>query len=196
MNAKLVDKFEELGQNRKHGIQERQARVTLGASVMRVFAGGTDDKVRPVLGKIRLDGLPKMRGQQQYRRWFEKQLERVAKAIYSLNRTRSAVNPGYKWGHAAKILNLFMDGIVRQSRYFTDKEAKRIEPWLYVPLDSRVMGALNACDVDTPTRIRKIASSKTFYRIQDEMGEAAACAGVSRILFDDVWASGDDGKES
>jgi len=188
---KLVEKFRELSQKRKHAIQERQARLTLGPSVIRVFAKGTNDMVRPLLERIELDDLTKLDGQAEYKRWFEKNLHRIAKKILVLNNKidRPGIHPGYKWGHSSKIMNSFIEGIVRQSRYFTDSEAKRIESWLYVPLDSVVMRELRDCGVATPKTVNGIASGSQFYGLQEKMGRAAACAGVSRILFDDVWAS-------
>ena len=42
---------------------------------------------------------------------------------------------GYKWGHATKILTLYIREFVLNSRYFTDAQVQAILPWLYVPID-------------------------------------------------------------
>jgi hypothetical protein len=188
---KLVEKFKELSQRRKRAIQERQARLTLGPSVIRVFADKTSDMVRPLLERIELDDLTKLDGQAGYKQWFERNLHSIAKKVLVLNNKgdRPGIHPGYRWGHSSKILNSFMQGIVRQSRYFSDIKAKRIEPWLYVPLDSVVMSELRACGVSTPKRIKEIRTATMFYDLQDKMEKAAKRVGAPRILFDDVWAS-------
>lgn len=189
-NAKLVERFNAIRDRRPRAIQERLARVTLGSSMMRAFAKKTSDAVRPVLASLDLEAVAACNGPDAYRRWFEKQLDRIAQTVLTVNPPtgRPGLHPGYKWGHSAKILNSFMQHAVRQSRYFSEGDARRIEPWLYVPLDSVVMKELRACGIPTPLRINRIDSAEVFYRLQDIIGAAAAQTGISRILFDDVWA--------
>ena len=74
----------------------------------RVFATGTKAALLPVLARIPVDELPKLDGEAPFRTWFERQLEVVAAAILRLNppAVRPRIHPGYKWGHATKVLAL------------------------------------------------------------------------------------------
>lgn len=186
----LVVEFHRLAGKHKEALLCRAARLILAGSVLRVFEAGSDHDMYPVLVKLEVDRLPGLGGQEEFRHWFEVALGRLARAILKKNRDRASIHPGYKWGHATKVLTLFLRELVLSSRYFTDAEARRIEPWLYTPLDRVALRRLNAVGYPTVWAIKDIDTPKLFYRIQNDLGEAAAVAGASRIWFDDNWLDG------
>jgi len=83
-------------------------------------------------------------------RWFDIQLDRLARAIKPLNSRNHRIAPGEKWGHATKILTLFVRDLVLKSRYFHDKDAKRIPQFLHAPIDGIVIKRLRKLGVRLP----------------------------------------------
>jgi hypothetical protein len=135
--------------------------------------------------------MPHIAGPRQFEEWFEGQLERLARVISSRNKANSRVNPGLKWGHAAKVLALYLRDVVLHSRFFTDAEVERVAPWLFVPVDSKVMERLSNLGVELPfTQIREIATKADFYVVQKLLADSCA-PGIARVVFDDVWADRD-----
>jgi len=188
MTKELIEAFKEIRDNHRKAMRQRMAREVLGSSVIRVFESKTKQELMPLLAAIDIGCLTEFKEEQEYRAWFEKELSKLADAIKHMNPQNSKIYPGYKWGHAAKILNLFVSSLVLNTRYFADAEADRISRLLYVPIDSTVMNRLRQLGVDLPfTYIREIKDKNEFYRIQDMLGEAASQVGVPRIWFDDVW---------
>jgi hypothetical protein len=166
------------------------ARSCIPASVTRVFATGTKAALLPVLAKVPVDELPKLDGEAAFRAWFERQLGLVAATILRLNPPdiRPGIHPGYKWGHASKVLALYLRDLVLYSRYFPDADAQRIASWLYCPIDSIVMKRLRELGEKPGVfLIAGIDSPKKFWHVQDTLGAAAARAGVPRVWFDDNW---------
>ena len=170
-------------------MRSRVARVVLGASVMRVFAPDTKAGLMTTLENLPVDELPQV-VKDDFRRWYETQLKKVAAEIRKRNAENSRVQPGLKWGHAAKVLSLYLRDLVEHSRYFTDREAKAIAPLLHVPIDGIVIDRLRALSVTTPCRkIKEIDSAAKFYEFQELLEDAAKRVGVPRIWFDDNWGA-------
>lgn len=164
------------------------ARGATSSSVVRVFEKDTKEDLMRALRDVPVESLPKMTGCEEFEAWFETQLSHVAHVIKKRNRTNPRVNPDLKWGHAAKVLALYLRDIVLHSRFFTDVEVTRITPWLFVPIDSRVIERLTDLGVRLPFRqIRQIASKDTFYAVQDLFASGSG-QGIPRVVFDDVWA--------
>lgn len=166
------------------------ARSCIPPSVTRVFAKGTKDALLPVLAAIPIDELPQLGGEAAFRAWFERQLEVVAAAILRLNppTVRPGIHPGYRWGHASKVLALYLRDLVLFSRYFPDADAERIAFWLYCPVDGIVMKRMRELGEKPGVfLISGIDSPKKFWHVQDTLGAAAARAGVPRVWFDDNW---------
>ncbi len=109
-----------------------------------------------------------------YRAWFYCELNRISRAIDRTNRVNDRVRPGAKWGHGTKVLSLRVASVALASRSFTDTQVARIEPLLYVPIDSVVIGELRNLGVERPfRRIREIDSAKKFFDVQRALGAAA-----------------------
>jgi hypothetical protein len=167
------------------------ARAATGSSVIRVFERGTKEDLLRTLLRVPIEAMPHIAGPRQFEEWFEGQLERLARVISSRNKANPRVNPGLKWGHAAKVLALYLRDVVLHSRFFTDAEVERVAPWLFVPVDSKVMERLSNLGVELPfTQIREIATKADFYVVQNLLADSCA-PGIARVVFDDVWADRD-----
>lgn len=195
----LDDEYRRIAAAHRAATRRFTARSCIPASVTRVFAKGTKDALLPVLARVPVDELPGLSGEAEFRPWFTRQLEGVARTIRRLNPpdTRPGIHPGYKWGHSSKVLALYLRDLVLFSRYFPDAEAERIAFWLYCPVDGIVMkrmrelgenpGAYLISGIDTPAK---------FWHVQDTLGTAAARAGVPRVWFDDNWGDRDRDRDA
>lgn len=185
---KLVEEYRRIAQNHQDAILLRVARIILGPSVIRVFRSGTKEDLIPVLVAMKVDELKHMRQETEFVEWFHQQLDQVALAIRKKNKDNPRVNPGYKWGHAAKILTLFIRDLVHCSCYLNSSTIKRVNPWLFNPVDGIVIKRLRHLDCRLPVRtIKEINSRRKFDTIQDLLGLAARQAKVPRVWFDDIW---------
>lgn len=185
----FVDEFKRVKAGHAKALQARVARSVLGPSVMRVFATDTNDDVRPLLEKLSLHELTTLESEPDYKAWFDPKTRLVADKLRIRNASNDRVNPGLRWGHATKILALFMRDMVLSSRLFSDAEANRIAFWLYTPIDSIAMKRLRRLGADPGfSLIKDIDTREKFYGVQDALGEAARKVGVPRVWFDDNWA--------
>lgn len=185
---KLVQEYERIKKDHKQAIQIRAARVVIGPSVGRVFAPGTVKKLRPVLAEMDLTSMETITTQKQFKLWFEGRLNILARAIKRTNPNNTRIYPGYKWGHATKILCLFLNDIMVHRAYFNNKTARRLVKFLYAPIDGIVIERLNRLGIAMPfAKIKEIDAASKFYGLQDILGEAAKKAKVPRIWFDDNW---------
>jgi hypothetical protein len=186
---RLEKEFLRIKSAHRKALKNTASRSVLGPSVMRVYARGTRNALMPVLAEeIDIDALTAIRHQEAFSRWFDTQLGRVARAIRPLNSRNDRIAPGAKWGHASKILTLFVRDLVLRSRYFTDKDARKISRFLHAPIDSIVIKRLRKLRVHLPfSRIKDIDSRKKFYDVQESLASAARKAGIPRVWFDDNW---------
>jgi len=156
--------------------------------VIRVFERGTKAAILQRLDKIDLDALLGLESQRAFEKWFRNELNALARVIKVTNGSNPRIHPGYKWGHGTKILALYTREIVLNSRYFNDREAKRISPWLYVPIDGVMIRHLRKLDMYLPfRRIKEIDTAQRFFAVQNALGKEAEGVGVPRVWLDDVW---------
>jgi len=186
----LQERLETIQADHRRNILRRAARVTLGSSVLRVFAEGTKADVIEALLAIPVDVLLDLRTPRAFRKWFLPQLEAVARAIRRKNTaTNSRVGRGLKWGHGTKVLCLYLREVVENSRYFTDDQTARIAPLLFVPIDSIVMERLREDGVRLNfSQICEIDTARKFYGVQHALAAPASAVGVPRVWYDDAWA--------
>lgn len=190
----LRTEFQRIKREHQKALVKNSARAILGASVIRVFDKGAKDKLRQALERLPIADLTKHRGEEDYRKWFDLSLSKVSKVLKECSppSERSRIYPGYKWGHAAKVLNLFVREVVENKRYFTSKQAAVIRFWLHVPIDSRVIERLRHLGVNLPfDNIKQICTRRMYYEVQDLLKRAADAESVPRVWFDDVWAMRD-----
>jgi hypothetical protein len=186
---KLAEKFRCIKKLHRKTIQRKHARLTIGSSVGRVLKKDSKEQIWPILEKIPVDEIVQLQGEQDYKNWFEKHLDVLAQKIAETNRGNRRIYPGYKWGHATKILCLYLRSVVMDGEYFPQNYKKKIKYWLYCPIDSQVMNALKKYGVNLPfDKIKGIDKPEKFYDVQDKLKQAASEVGVPRIWFDDVWA--------
>ena len=184
----LVSEFKRIEQEHRKALRITAARVVLASSVTRVFESGTKKHLFPILVSIDVDEMPKFSAQDEFRNWFEQNLNTLAEVIKHNNPNNPRVNPGYQWGHGTKVLTLFLREIVLNRCYFSDAEMERISFRLYVPIESIVMKLLSSLGCPLPFKaIREIDTAEKFYGVQDLLSEAATKVGVPRVWFDDNW---------
>jgi hypothetical protein len=185
----LKKEYVRLGKNHRNAIRTRIARTTIGASVGRVFKKKTKERIWPILKEIPVDAMLRLKNEPSYKEWFKKQLKVLAHKIGSTNKGNTRIFPGYKWGHATKILCLYLHDIVMHGEYSQQNDRERVKYWLYCPIDGLVMKSLKKCDVALEfTKIKDIDTEEKFFAVQDLLKKAAQEAGVPRIYFDDNWA--------
>ena len=172
---KLLEAYHRIRDGERSAIRTRTAREVLGASVIRVFAPGTKPPLIEQLESVDVDALPGLADETAFREWFVAELNALARTIKHRNPNRPSIYPGYQWGHATKILSIYCRDMVLRTRYFDEREAQRLVPWLYVPLDGMVIRKLHACGVVLPFRqIREIDTERKFFDTQDLLGAAAS----------------------
>jgi hypothetical protein len=165
-------------------------RSALPASVIRGMAPGTKAALTARLEHIPVDELLSIEAEPAYRGWFEAQLDPLGRIIRRLSppNVKPRLYPGYKWGHAAKVLSLFVRDLVLRSRYFRDEDADRIAPMLCCPIDGVVLKRLKQIGVGVGVeRIYQVDSKRLYWSIQDQLEAAARSVSVPRVWFDDVW---------
>ncbi len=184
----LVAEFRRIKNDHRKAIKNTVARSVTGPSVMRVYKPGTREALLPVLARIDIDRLARIRSQEAFTRWYNSQLRQVAAAIEHRNHGNNRILPGAKWGHATKILSIFVRDLVLRSNYFSRKDARRIALYLHAPIDGIVMSRLRKLGVPLRfSKIKEINSATKFYRVQQMLSVAAEEVGVPRVWFDDNW---------
>jgi hypothetical protein len=154
-----------------------------------VFRQNTKPGLLIVLAGLPVDELAVV-NQTGFSEWYEQQLVTVSEELWVHNSENPRVQPGLKWGHATKVLSLFLRDLVLHTRYFPDKDADRIERWLYAPLDSIVMARLRFLGLTLQFRkLRQIDTAQKSYSVQEALRTAADSVEVPRVWFDDNWAS-------
>jgi hypothetical protein len=184
----LIAEFERIKVDHRKALRHRAARIVLGPSVVRVYQKGASKRLFEVLVAIPVDELAEIKTQGQFRTWFEHRLDGLASVLHELHQGDGRIYPGYKWGHATKVLTLYLREIVLNSRYFQDGEIDRIVPFLYTPIDDIAMKRFKKLGYRLPFQaINQVDTPEKFYDAQDLLGQAAAEVGVPRIWFDDNW---------
>lgn len=188
MVSAIDNEFRRIKEQHLQALRKTTARVVLGPSVMRVYAKGTRDALLPLLPKLDVDTIVYFKNQEQFSAWFDKHVARIAKVIDRCNPSNMRIRPGFKWGHATKIMALYVRDLVLSSRYFSDADAEKISPYLHVPIDSVVIDRLRKLGVRQPfTKIKEIDTRKKFYAVQDVLASAALAHNIPRVWFDDNW---------
>ncbi len=186
---KLVEKFAELKAKQRGDTATRIAKVVTGGSVIRVFNKDTTKDLVSALKQIKLDTFARCQNQVEFDRFFFRALDQIDAAILIRNEHNKRLGNGRKWGHASRILCLFLRDSVFYSRYFEGNVARRLQQFLYMPVDSKVIKHLRACGAPiTPQKIKEIDSEEEFRRIQNLLALAAKRANAPRIIFDNVWS--------
>ena len=184
----LVDEFRRLeARHNSRLVIERAVAVALGPSLIRAFKKGSKAHLIPVLLAVDLEKLVSCRSRQEYQRFFRNELKKIHKALASVKLNSKKHGKGLKWGHATKILCIFLRDLVLYSRYFDKPTAEHLERFLYNPIDGIVIRKLRDLGADPGVRkIKEIDTPKKFWDIQDLLDKAAKLANTIQVRFDDV----------
>jgi len=111
---KLEEEFRRIQEHHREALVLAVARMSLPGSITRVFRKGTKVTLLGTLVRLPVDEMTSLTDGDAFERWYETQLDTVAAAILSDNPNTdgSRIHPGYKWGHAAKILSVFLHNLV------------------------------------------------------------------------------------
>ncbi|MHB1218207.1 MAG: hypothetical protein ACYC1L_08425 [Alphaproteobacteria bacterium] len=185
----LVEKFRCIRNSHETSTIKTIARVALGPSVMRVYTKNTTANLLKVLSSINANELRAIQNQTEFAAWFDALVSTIHRCIRKTNEGNKKIRPGAKWGHSSKIAAIFVRNLVLNSRYFSDRDARRLSGFLYVPIDSIVIKELKKLKQPLNfSRIREIDTRRKFYNIQNVLGAAARQARTPRVWFDDIWA--------
>lgn len=189
--GRLAQRYLDLAKTDRNATVLRVAKIVTGASVVRVFDKGTARRLVDALVLLDLEKFAQCKTDEEFDKFFFLSLDQIDEAIDKRSRRNDLLGEGRKWGHASKVLCLFLRDLVLYSRYFRDDEVRRLQNLLYMPLDSVVMKHLRSCGVSIKARqIKDISSCDEFQEIQRIFTVAAKHANVPRILFDNVWSQG------
>ena len=83
---KLKKEYRRIKKEHRKAILLRLARSAIGSSVGRVFKKGSKKQICHKLGQIRVDEILCLRNEQDYKKWFEKQLNVLAQIIKKTNK--------------------------------------------------------------------------------------------------------------
>src|SRR5688572_7715832 len=171
-------------------VKKRICKIVLGSSVIRVFVEGTKYSLLKCLDNIPIDEVIKIQSQTAYDKWHYKQVNKVYICLKSQrgNTKRIDNDEGLKFGHATKIVNLFIGHLIFYSPYFKKKHTKCVYNFLHVPLDSKVFDALRVCsEQQVPSTIKEV-TKETYYSIQEEIRQHAVAYKIPPLCFDDyAW---------
>lgn len=177
-------------ENYKKAIKSRISKIILGSSVIRAFNKETKNDVLKSLLRIDVSKLYEISSIRGYDLWHNQKTASVYKALLKKNAKKFKKDlEGLKWGHATKILNLFMGHLLLYSPYFDNaKYIKRVYGYLHVPIDSKVFALLRQCGVDTPKSIKSI-TKQDYNNIQEVLRTGASTHLIAPLLFDEyAWA--------
>lgn len=192
-SKKLVENFREIKIRQKDSAIKRTALVTLGASLIRVFEKKTKEDLLEVLGSVPIADLRKINSESKFETFYKLQLNRIERAVLKRNAKNKKLGKGLKWGHCTKVLSIFLREIVLRSRIFPDTRVDQLKPFLYAPLDSKVLRRLRKCGLaKVPHKINKLKTARQFWELQESIRKAAKEAGTFAIYLDDVWVEDTD----
>ncbi|MBN8865489.1 MAG: hypothetical protein J0H92_19095 [Sphingobacteriales bacterium] len=175
--------------------KKRVARIILPNSVIRVFTAGTKLAIFDCLQKIDVDELPALKTRELFDSWHKTQLGKVSKSISGFGNNLAEIGEeGIRYGHAAKILNLFLGHLVFFSPYFSTTASEKVRHFLHVPFDKKIFVSLRSFQIkDVPNSIKSVDRT-TYYRLQAQLREAAGKRSVPPLYFDDYAWTIDDRK--
>lgn len=193
MNITSVDnvyQYLSIEKNYKHAIKMRVCKIILGSSVIRAFKPKTKADLLISLIKIDFKGLYSINSEKKYDAWHKKRVDAIYKSLLRNNEVKFKDDlEGLKWGHATKILNLYIGHLLYYSPYFGNaKYINRIYTYLHTPLDSKVFKVLKKSMVATPKSIKSIRRVE-YLTIQQILREKAKPFSIASIVFDEyAWA--------
>ena len=97
---------------------------------------------------------------------------------------------GLRYGHATKILNIYVGLLVFYSPYFDPKKVKTVKHFLHVPLDSKVFKDLRRCTIKPVPKTIKDIDESSYNRLQEVIRKAALEKKLPPFYLDEYsWTS-------
>jgi hypothetical protein len=159
----------------------------LGASVIRVFRKGTKQDILNAVQQIDFARFDRASTQRQYFGAFKAALDLVARSLRKRNSRNTKVNPGLKWGHAAKILNIVIRDLTFVGQ-FDEAQVDRLEKFLYCPIDRVILKSLRDRGYGKylDNGIKDIDSETKFHEVQAIIDVNARRVKIPRVWWDDL----------
>lgn len=193
INERLIEQFRQIKVRMEKTAVKRTALITLGPSLIRVFEKKTKKDLRKALESVQIKKLRDIKNESDFKNFYVNNLNRIKKAVLKRNAKNKKLGNGLKWGHCTKVLSIFLREIVLRSRIFPDADVKRLEPFLYAPLDSKVLRRLRNCGLPkVPRRINELGTASQFWRLQESIKKAASPADLFAVNLDDIWVEDGD----
>lgn len=187
----LLDVFKETKEKHQQALKNRFAREVLGSSIIRVFEKNSKNGlILSLTKKVDIDRLKKINNHSDYAKWHTVNLVPIAKEILKTNSNNKRISGGEKWGHAAKILNLYVfNCVLNNSALFTRKQSEILQNFLHVPIDNLIIKELKRCNQKVPSNnIKGITSKKHYDKFQEILSFHSKQINIPAIYFDDyVW---------
>jgi hypothetical protein len=173
-------------------IKKRIIKIILGSSVIRALPPKSKPSLMTCLDSIALKQLHEVNSQETFDIWHKKQVSKVEACLVKCNaKSQRFEKDEQLFGHAIKVLNLFMGHLVLNSEYFSQEVKARTKYLLHVPLDSKVFSALkNEPGLNVPKYIKSLTPG-TYQAIQKKIREFATKANLPSIYLDDYAWAGD-----
>lgn len=170
-------------------VVNRMIKIILGSSVIRVFSKGTKPALMKGLKAIPVNELNQLTTQTEFDSWHQSHVRKIQRILERSDKDRARFEKGELFGHATKVVNLYLGHLVLYSHYFKKVTINRVKYLLHVPLDSKVFIALRGePSLIVPGSIKELKSG-SYDKIQKAIREHALNAGLPAIYFDEyAWA--------
>ena len=172
-------------------IKFRVVKIILASSIIRVFTAGSKPLIRECLNKMEVDIILELQNQGEYDLWLKHRLNKIYNSLAKdPKNVRKLTSEGLKWGHCAKIFNLFIGHLLYYSPYFKERKGiKTVQHFLHMPLDKKVFIALRSCSVSHVPKSIKSIDKKSYQRIQGILREEGINHKIPPLYFDEyAWA--------
>ena len=177
----------------KRAVKKRIAKIILGSSVIRAFEKDSKPLLLNCLINLEVDTLATIKTESEYDKWHSRKITSIYNCLLKTNKRKFKKNlVGLKWGHATKVLNLYVGHLYYYSPYYGKLKRKfKAHLFFHIPLDSKVFAALKKCNVDVPKNIKTI-NVVIYKEIQNTLRKVAQKKRVDPLRFDEyAWAETD-----
>ncbi len=173
----------------KSFVVNRIIKIILGSSVIRAFSKGTKPLLMKGLKAIPINEIDQLTTQTEFDSWHKSQVGKIQTILVRGDKETARFGNGELYGHAAKVVNLYIGHLLLFSQYFKKVTINRVKHFLHVPLDRKVFIALKGeKSIIVPKSIKELIPG-TYDSIQNAIRKHALNAGLPAIYFDEyAWA--------
>lgn len=173
-------------QRREALLRRRIKFVVEKGAMARLFRKGGHAALKKKLGDhLKPRRLACIRTRREYDGWLNRVVGLPCWGAHSRNGL--AVD---RWAYFAKLINIVVYEIVTNRELFTEREWKRLRPFLHVPVDAVVLDYLLGLDPGFPApRQLKGMTRDGYWRVQHAARRLAHKHRVPAIWFEAAWAA-------